>query len=172
MKQGEPQTEMFFIRKGIVKVMQDLEYEGKLEKVQIGVLSPEEYFGQEAALTNDSSARYTLVAAENLLKSTKKKFVVRPTDVEEKVFVEVLVFRIFDMKDLKTFLRPSRFAEITPADLLEIKLGKENKKKWLKQRKKVMDVFVKELTGNCLMNSKTLKQAQNLKRTREDRWVY
>jgi siroheme synthase len=75
------------------------------------------------------------------------------------------------MKDLRTFLSPSRFASLTPANILEIKCEEKMRFKWMATRRKAIDQFVREKTGDPSMTAKGLKEAKKIKSTKEYNWL-
>lgn len=75
------------------------------------------------------------------------------------------------MKDLQTFLRKSKFHTLTKDKIIEIKQEWEADKKWKGIRRKFIDEFVKESSGNPTMNALKLKHAGKMRRTRENNWL-
>jgi hypothetical protein len=95
----------------------------------------------------------------------------RTTEIRERYCVEVLQFRVLDMKDLRTFLSPSRYASLTDSLILEIKCEEKSKKKLLDFRRKVIDEFVREKSGDPSMTALKFKEAKRLKNGRELNWI-
>jgi hypothetical protein len=97
------------------------------------------------------------------MSAEEKKLKLRPTEIKEKCLVECLQFRVLDMKDLRTFLAPSRFSFLSADNIQEIKCEEKSRKKWLDVRRKAMDEFIREKTGDPSMTALRFKEAKRLK---------
>jgi hypothetical protein len=94
----------------------------------------------------------------------------RQIDIREKYSVEMLTFRTIDMTDLKTFLSPGKYGELTEDDILDIKLEDTTRRQWQTTRRRVVYEFARERSGDPSMTAKKWNDAKNMKRTRECDW--
>jgi hypothetical protein len=94
----------------------------------------------------------------------------RQIDIREKYSVEMLTFRTIDMTDLKTFLSPGQYAELTEDDILDIKLEDTTRRQWQTTRRRVVDEFARERSSDPSMTAKKWNDAKKMKRTRECDW--
>jgi hypothetical protein len=74
------------------------------------------------------------------------------------------------MKDFGGFLSLSRYASLTPSNILEIKCEQKMRIKWQATRRREIDQLVREKMVNPEMTAERLKEARKLKSTKEYNW--
>jgi hypothetical protein len=71
------------------------------------------------------------------------------------------------MADLKTFLTLGKLYSLTQTEIAELKSAELMKKRWTATKRRVVDEFTRERTGDPSMTAEGWKLAKMMKRTRE-----
>jgi hypothetical protein len=82
----------------------------------------------------------------------------------------ILSHSVADMTDLKTFLKPGKFYSLAQDEIVEIKQAQKARAKWMLTRRKVVDEFARERTGDPSQTNQSWKIGKKMKRTRENNW--
>jgi squalene cyclase len=73
--------------------------------------------------------------------------------------------RLKDMADLKTFLTLGKLYSLTQTEIAEIKYKEIQKRQWQITRRRVVDEFTRERTGDPSMTAEGWKLAKMMKKS-------
>jgi hypothetical protein len=75
------------------------------------------------------------------------------------------------MRELATFIKPGRYDSLTRAEVLEIRDAELERREWDATKRRVVDEFTRERTGDPSMTAKVWRVKKNMMKTREKDWA-